>query len=73
MSLKTFLPILAAVILLGCNPQPEKRSPEKSNGDFKIKIIDSCEYIEYDYGVLDQRVYSLTHKGNCRFCAERKQ
>ena len=31
-----------------------------------IHTIDSCEYIECDYGMLDQRVYSLTHKGNCK-------
>lgn len=30
-----------------------------------ISIIDSCEYVGWGYG--------LAHKGNCRFCKERKQ
>ena len=28
-------------------------------------IIDSCEYIKWSYG--------LTHKGNCKFCEERRR
>ena len=60
--------LLVAVIFCGCNPQPENGS-----GDYVTKVIDSCEYIEYDYGIFDQRVYSLTHKGNCKFCAERSK
>ena len=65
--------MLVAVIFCGCNPQPENGSSETSNGDYVTKVIDSCEYIEYDYGIFDQRVYSLTHKGNCKFCAERSR
>lgn len=37
-----------------------------SGSNYKIKIIDGCEYIEYDEGFFDRRVYSLTHKGNCK-------
>lgn len=65
--------MLVAVIFCGCNPQPENGSSETINGDYVTKVIDSCEYIEYDYGIFDQRVYSLTHKGNCKFCAERSK
>lgn len=65
--------MLVAVIFCGCNPQPENGSSETSNGDYVTKVIDNCEYIEYDYGIFDQRVYSLTHKGNCKFCAERSK
>lgn len=35
----------------------------------KTYIIDSCEYIGYMY----MGNYTLTHKGNCRFCAERRK
>ena len=31
----------------------------------RLEIIDSCEYLFYDRGV--------THKGNCKFCKERRQ
>ena len=35
-------------------------------GDYKIVVLDGCEYIEYDRGIGEGRVYSLTHKGNCK-------
>ena len=35
----------------------------------EIYIIDSCEYIGYIHG---SHADVLTHKGNCKFCAERK-
>jgi hypothetical protein len=60
--------LLAIVALSSCepNPQPKGGSTETINGDYVIKVIDSCEYIEYDFGIFDQRVYTLTHKGNCK-------
>jgi hypothetical protein len=58
------------LILIGCE-QPQGESVESTNMNYDIKTIDSCEYIEFDSGIFDQRVYSLTHKGNCKFCAER--
>ena len=65
--------LLVTVIFYSCNPQPENGSSETRNGDYVTKVIDSCEYIEYDNGILKCRVYSLTHKGNCKFCAERSK
>ena len=35
----------------------------------RIEIIDSCEYLEN--GSEGSNCYSLTHKGNCKFCRER--
>ena len=32
---------------------------------YHTMVIDSCEYIDAPY--------KLVHKGNCRFCAERKR
>lgn len=34
-------------------------------GDFNVVKIDSCEYIE--------SLYRLAHKGNCKYCAERRK
>ena len=31
----------------------------------RVIVIDSCEYILWNYG--------LTHKGNCKYCAERRR
>jgi len=36
------------------------------NGEFSTVVIDGCEYIEKDYGILDHRIYGITHKGNCK-------
>jgi hypothetical protein len=65
--------LLIAIIFCGCNLQLENESSETSDDNYVTKVIDGCEYIEYDYGIFDQRVYSLTHKGNCKFCAERSK
>lgn len=38
---------------------------------FKVIIVDSCEYINrYEGG---HTGYRFTHKGNCKFCAERSK
>ena len=38
------------------------------NNKFNLKTIniDSCEYIIYDDGIMESRVFSITHKGNCK-------
>lgn len=61
------LPFIA-IGITGCNmnPQFSSKDSEQKIGDYTIKTIDGCEYIEYDVGIVDQRVYSLTHKGNCK-------
>lgn len=60
------LSILAIVLVVGCMNPKAPGTTSKQYGDFEIKTIDGCEYLEYDSGILDQRVYSLTHKGNCK-------
>lgn len=65
--------MLVTVIFYSCNLQPQNENIEVNNGDYVTKVIDSCEYIEYDSGVLNLRVHSLIHKGNCKFCAERNK
>ena len=39
-----------------------------SSGDYSIRIIDGCEYIEVESGFKAGQGYNytLTHKGNCR-------
>lgn len=40
--------------------------PKNPIHNYRIVVIDSCEYIEVNY-VYDKAVkYSLTHKGNCK-------
>ena len=71
--------LLVAVIFCGCelinNEQQKKVNAEDINGyevrneGVQILTIDSCEYVwcKNGYGA------GLTHKGNCKFCAERSK
>lgn len=69
-SIILFSVVLYVISLSSCI-SPEGQNSTKTSDNYSIKVIDSCEYIEFDYGIFDQRVYSLTHKGNCKFCTER--
>lgn len=66
-----FIALLAAI---GCDsPNQSRRSDEAENGKrYNTVEIDSCQYVEYDAGIFDQRVYAITHKGNCKYCMARK-
>ena len=44
------------------NNIPEEKISSKSN--IRYCVIDSCEYISWGHG--------LAHKGNCRFCEQRR-
>lgn len=61
--------LLAVVFLIGCDtPQGERH---KKDG-YSIVEIDNCQYIEVSNWVGHQSgYYSLTHKGNCKFCLAR--
>ena len=63
---KIILLALTALIMVGCGYQNPDGSYDTSKSlMIKTVVIDSCEYING---------YSrLAHKGNCRFCKERRQ
>jgi hypothetical protein len=66
---KLILLALTALVMVGCfnekNPDGTYTTPEQ-----RTYIIDSCEYIGYlGFGNCDV----IAHKGNCRFCKERRQ
>jgi hypothetical protein len=65
--------LFVAIMLASCeyNPQPTGQTSTVKLGDYDIKVIDECEYIEYSQGMGESRVYAITHKGNCKFCARR--
>lgn len=64
---KIIILALTALMMVGCN-RPETIDTKEG---LKIVNIDSCGYIEcLTYG-FNSCVYS--HKGNCRFCKERRQ
>ena len=60
--------ILLVMCCFSCTSVKEKESNDKMNGK-PITVIefDSCEYV----GFFDGSGYHYTHKGNCKYCAER--
>lgn len=59
---KIILLALIALMVVGC------LSKRDSNGvPYDVHVIDSCEYIDGGH------FYGIGHKGNCRFCKERRQ
>ena len=63
---KIILLALAALMMAGCN---YTRTDHTTSDGKRVGIIDSCEYIIYSNGYGQH----YTHKGNCRFCAERRK
>ena len=59
---KIILLALTALVMVGCIYDGKV---DRSN--FVIVEIDSCEYIKWNAS------YGYQHKGNCRFCKERRQ
>ena len=59
---KIILLTLTALMMVGC-----KEDGKVDRSDFVIVEMDSCEYIKWNAS------YGYQHKGNCRFCKERRQ
>lgn len=62
---KLILLALTALMMTGCVEKDSDGNITVNTGTNNpyISIIDSCEYVNWSYG--------LAHKGNCRFCEER--
>ena len=68
-----FYALLVAVIFCGCKESTvkEDKSIAIINGvDVYTYTIDSCEYVGWLKGTNGDWA---THKGNCKFCAERSK
>lgn len=63
---KIILLALTALIMVGCGTSVE-RDTELCEEKYHVIILDSCEY--YSHKI----TWDLVHKGNCRFCKERRQ
>lgn len=63
---KIILLVLTTLMMVGCGKEVVYTSD-----DINIVVIDSCEYLECSTYSINNFVY--THKGNCRFCKERRQ
>ena len=61
---KIILLALAALMMVGCNLNPKDAT--RIDDVYSSITVDSCEYI-----ICKGRLRG--HKGNCRFCKERRQ
>ena len=62
------LSVILLTTLVGCKEDKSTLLPVEVNvntAKAHTVIIDSCEYIKWNYG--------FTHKGNCKFCEERRK
>jgi hypothetical protein len=63
---KIILLALTALMMVGCDWNSDYEvNPHKDGILYGVIVIDSCEYI--------RGTSRLAHKGNCRFCKERRQ
>lgn len=68
--------MLATLAIVSCEYRTEAEIEEaKRLNGFNIVVIDSCEYlIKRESKRSSHRGYGFfAHKGNCRFCKERKE
>lgn len=71
---KIILLTLAALMMVGCEYKNDAEIEEaKLLNGFNIIVIDSCEYLVRSDGHGYQGFGFFAHKGNCRFCKERRQ
>jgi len=58
----TLYTLLVAFLMVGCEMPTEADRTEKAIEDYKVQVIDGCEYILiYRY-----RQDFMAHKGNCK-------
>jgi hypothetical protein len=71
---KIILLTLTALMMVGCvyRTEAEREEAKRLNG-FNIVVIDSCEYLKMSDATGYQGYGYFAHKGNCRFCQERRQ
>ena len=71
---KILLLALTTLMMTGCEHKTDAEIEEaKRLNGFNIVVIDSCEYLEKSDAIGYQGYGYFAHKGNCRFCKERRQ
>jgi hypothetical protein len=73
-TIKKFILLALTALMVGCEYKNDAEIEEQNrlNG-FNIIVIDSCEYLKKREGSGYLGYGFLAHKGNCRFCKERRQ
>ena len=69
---KKLLIALLTTIIIGCEVKDPYETVTIKNG-FNVIIVDSCEYLYKKVPAGYAGYGFMAHKGNCRFCKERKE
>lgn len=64
---KLILFLFITIMFISCNK--DKTKPTYNINEYKVIEVDSCEYLKRDKGYKGY----LAHKGNCKYCAERRK
>lgn len=64
--MKKLLLLSLPLLMVGCETS-ERIDTQLCEENYHTIVIDSCEYLSC------KRLYDLTHKGNCKFCADRRR
>lgn len=66
---------LTTLIMVGCIDKEQEQQIEEAKrlDGFNTIVIDSCEYLKMTRAKGYEGFGYFSHKGNCRFCQERKQ
>lgn len=69
--MRTIFILLLACFFVSCDGVDDAKKLVNDTGvRYNVVVIDSCEYIRsIQYGI---SYYSYAHKGNCKFCQQRK-
>ena len=71
---KVIILALTALMMVGCVCKSDAKIEEQKCLDgFNIKVVDSCEYLYKEIPAGYAGYGFMAHKGNCRFCKERRQ
>lgn len=61
--MKKLILLLTAILMVGCDQNPDGSYNTSKSFSFETIVIDSCEYVG--------GYYRLAHKGNCKYCQKR--
>ena len=71
--------LIGFVLCIGCEDHQGNFSEEHSTNYealknyYRVIEIDSCEYIVYSYSKVYQGYGFMSHKGNCKYCEQRRK
>jgi hypothetical protein len=65
--MKVLIAIITLLLFASCGEHQVKTVTDLEHN---IAIIDGCEYVTVSF---TPNMFGLSHKGNCKFCAERKK